>query len=370
MKAAIDLICRRLTSKDRSHTLSWVMLRANQLKHVGIDVDVLHEPIAIEAEYTAWEKYDTIFIYHEMAMQQFANSKIVNVYDIGYDKSAYFFERLIWPKHDHIKFISLDFPMLDYGNRGRYKAPRPATSQAWRDVNWEKVQERCDGITEWVLDPGFNYGDKTIRHMVMGDSHAHSAYKPKSMVHRKDARALQSILKKGLLNELTSHGYDLGQIDSLTTYYGSIDIRHHLCRDPNPTAATDTILKQYEEELKRAERPIELVTPLPIEDESRQIPKMGWYKGQPFYGPRAERQEVLKRFIGGLHEMAIRNNWTVFEWPKSWYEMDGVQFMNEYLEVPRSVHLGWKHYRWDLVNDRPNPWTEQKPSPKLDLLTF
>lgn len=365
-KCAIDLIVRRLTDDDRSHTLSWVMLRANQFKHVGIDVDVLHDRITPQADYRVWEKYDRVYVYHEMAMDQFQKSNIVNVYDIGFEKSAWFFERLIWPQHDHIEFVSLDFPMLDYGNRGAYKAPRPATSQAWKDVDWKKVQARCDASSNWVLDPGID----TSTHLVLGDSHAHSVYVPGAMVRRKDARTLAGALRKGFRNDAIEAGYPFDRLKRLTTYFGSIDIRHHILREPDPVGATKALLSAYEEELKRTNVPeIEVCTPLPIEDEARKIPKMGWYKGQSFYGTQAERINVLKQFNAGLQDMAARNKWDIFSWPEDWYKMDGKDFAHEKMEVPRSVHLGWKFYRWDLKNDKPN--AEHKVRiPSVSLLEF
>jgi len=354
VKAGIDLILRRLTEDEYSHVGSWPALRVNQFKHVGMEVETIHQSIAPEADYDAWKDYDTIYIYHDMAA--FPDRNIVNVYDIGLERSAWFFERLIWPKHDHIKFVSLDYKMIPYGNRCAYKAPRPATSEYWKRVDWPKVQQRCDGVTEWVLDPGFTYARGKMRHLVVGDSHAHSAYTPGSMVLRKDARALKGFLKKGVVNEITSAGYDLSEIDSFSAYHGSIDIRHHLCREPDPQVATRTLVRGYVEELKKLDgRPIELVVPLPIEDETRVVPHMGWYKGAPFYGTQAERKVLRDIFEEELREGAAKNKgWTIYKWPQAWYDMDGIEYMRTYMERPRSVHLAWKYYRWDLVKDEPN----------------
>lgn len=369
MKCAIDLIVRRLTENPKSHTLSWVMLRKNQFKHAGIEVDVLHEHITPKDEYRVWEKYDRVYVYHEMAMEQFVKSNIVNVYDIGFDKSAWYFERMIWPQHDHIEYVSLDFPMLDYGNRGRYKAPRPATSQAWKDVDWETVQLRCDKSTEWVLDPMIGRS----KHLILGDSHAHSAYVGGAIVRRKDARTLAGQLRKGFRADAVEAGYPYDGLDRLTTYFGSIDIRHHLMRDPDPKQATETLLKAYEEELKKAQgdygvKEIEVCTPLPIEDISRKIPKMGWYKGEQYFGSWEDRTERLHQFRGIIGEMCAKNGWDQFAWPDDWYKMDPKDFIQK-MEVPRSVHLGWCNYRWDLVKDEPNKALEQHV-PSVQLLEF
>lgn len=369
-KTGIDLIQRRLTDNEHSHVVSWAMLRMNQLRNLGIDCETIHDPIAPEAEYTAWEKYDVIYCYTDMAMANFVKSNIVNVYDVGFDKSAHYFLRLIWEKHKDIRFVSLDWPMLDLGRRGKYKSTRPVCSDTWRNADWDLYQRKCDSIAEneWILDPGYNYAKGRVRHLVVGDSHAHSAYKAGSMVLRKDGRTMAGVIKKGLLAEIADYGFDINDIDTLTCYHGSIDIRHHLCREPDPIAATKKLLADYEAELKKLNKPIELVTPLPIEDESRIIPKMGWYKGAAFFGTQAQRKEVLKTFIAEQHAMAARNGWTVFSWPKVWYDMDGVEFM-QLLERPRSVHLAWKNYRWDLKANVPNS-SHLKATASSSLLEF
>lgn len=70
--------------------------------------------------------------------------------------------------------------------------------------------------------------------------------------------------------------------------------------------------------------------------------------------------------------MAVRNSWTIFEWPEIWYTMDGVQFMSNYMERPRSVHLARKFYRWDLVNncENPNLLEIRSSKPVAKLLEF
>jgi hypothetical protein len=216
-----------------------------------------------------------------------------------------------------------------------------------------------------VLDPGHG----TSTHLVLGDSHAHSVYVPGAMVHRKDARTLAGALKKGFKNEIIEAGYKFDMLTRLTAYFGSIDIRHHILRDPNPKEYCAYLLKAYEAELLATGIPsIEVCVPLPIEDESRIIPKMGWYKGLAYYGTQAQRIEVLKQFTDGVHEMAARNKWDVFQWPADWYKMDGKDFI-QFMEKPRSVHLGWTNYRWDLLRDCPNA-VHTKHIPAVNLLEF
>lgn len=136
--------------------------------------------------------------------------------------------------------------------------------------------------------------------------------------------------------------------------------------------AEKDLLEKYEVELKSLNKKIELVTVLPIESEERKIPKSGFFKGTPFFGSREQRQELVKQFNDTLREMAVRNSWTIFEWPEIWYTMDGVQFMSNYMERPRSVHLARKFYRWDLVNncENPNLLEIRSSKPVAKLLEF
>lgn len=389
-KIGLDFIIRHMTDSQHSHEASWIYLRCNQLKRLGYDAEVIHDSIAPQADYHVWDRYDTIFIYHGMAVfpdddKAFGSVPVkvtdtkrlkkertapppVNVYDIGVDKSAYYFERLGWPQHENVHYVSMDIPLIPYGDRCLYKAPRDGTSQTWKNVDWKHVQKRCDRITDWCIDPLYDYGDPNVRHRItMGDSHCHSAYKPDSIVLRKDGRTMHSIARKGLIQEISDAGLDPNRTDAITAYYGNIDVRHHLCRQENPLQAAKELLGRYEEMLLKTERHIELVKLLPIEDESRIIPKMGWYKGTQFYGSRAERMEVLKVMNDGLAEMSVKHGWDYFQWPAEWYEMDGLEFF-QFMERPRSVHLAWKYYRWDLINDQPNPL--HKPSAAKALLEF
>jgi hypothetical protein len=346
MKAGLDLMSRKLADSEYSHQTSWAYIRANQLKNLGIDVDVLDNVPRGERD---WSKYDTIFIYHGM---DYRPGPTLNVYDGMVEHAAKAFARLAWPQHDHITYISLDHPMPDYGHLCKFKAG--TQSDYWKSCDWDAVSKRCLNV-EMIKEPALHYAPGKVRHIVIGDSHSHSAYKAGSMMLRKDGRTLNGILKKTIKREIEEYGYDLNDIDSLTCYWGNIDIRHHLCRESDPKAALKDLLQKYEAELKALEKPIELVTPLPIEDESRTIPKSGFYKGKPFSGSREERQELVEIFKDTLREMVARNSgWSLFEWPDAWYQVDGVAFMSNYMERPRSVHLGRRFYRWDLVNNVEN----------------
>ena len=358
MRAAIDMMPRNLPNSEYSHTGAWAFLRSNQLKNVGIDAKVLGGKGCRE-----WEEYDVVYLYHTMDFNN-KHPYMLNIFDGPQEHTAKFFERLIFPEHSHIKFISLDYPMPNYGYRCKWKRDRASDdskmSDYWRNVDWDAVQAKCDSITDWVLDPGVELlPDGKVHHthrkMTMGDSHSQSAYTSKSLIIRHDGRTMRGITKKSIKNEVVSHGFDWDQLDEITCYYGNIDIRHHLCREADPIKATKELVRDYATMLGRAgDKQIEVVCALPIEDESRKLPSTGYYLGTPFYGARDQRIQVMNVFNDCLREQASIYGWKIFEWPKSWYEMDGVEFMDTIMERPRSVHLARKYYRWDLVENRPN----------------
>ncbi len=383
---------RKFPDGEYSHTGSWGFLRANQLKHAGHP-----SPLVLNERgrgiKTDWREFELVYCYHGMDFEPY-HPYVLNIFDGPQEHVAKYFERLIWPQHDHIKYVSLDCPMPDYGYRCKRKRDRAdldtKMSDYWRHVvDWDKVQAKCESITEWMLDPGLTFYDDPLtfkeyqakkpithvghahKHLIIGDSHAHSAYVPKSLVLRKDGRTLRGIIKKGIKKEIIDYGFDYRQVKSMTCYWGNIDIRHHLCRESDPVAATKALLKDYEQELLKhsAEIDIELVTPVPIEDESRKLPSTGYFEKTPFFGTRAQRQEIVDVFKTELWEMGQKRGWSVFEWPEHWYKMDGVEFMEQIMERPRSVHLARKFYRWDLVADVPNPNLAGPPVVK-NLLSF
>src|ERR1017187_1738290 len=195
------------------------------------------------------------------------------------EHAAKFYARLAWPQHDHVKYLSLDFKMPDYGTLCKVK--KGTQSEYWKSIDWDAVSKRCQNVP-MITEPAQYYAPGKVRHLVIGDSHAHSAYRANSMVLRSDGRTLNGILKKGIIKEIVDWGLDPTQIDSFTCYWGNIDVRHHIYRDPNPITYLKDMLKRYEIELQKLDRPVELVTPAPIEDESRRIPTTGCFKGDPF----------------------------------------------------------------------------------------
>lgn len=374
MKYALDMVRGNLSSSLYSHTAMWAYLRANQLKHVGIDVQCLSGDSKAD-----WSEFDAVYLYHTMDFRP-DEPLALNLFGGTTEGNAKPFERL--SQHPNVKLISLDYPMPNYGMRCKNRC-KDGKDDYWNKVNWQAVQDHCNFSTDWVLDPGVRFTKPFMgfsrdewtrqaegihhihRKLTMGDSHAPSVYKPKSLVLRKDGRTLAGVLKKGLRKEAIDAGFDWDQVDEVTCYYGNIDIRHHVCRQGPTIADTLSYVKQlvhaYGMELQKyPEKKFELCYLLPVEDESRKLPATGYYEKTPFYGARYARQEAVKCFNDELYNLSIRYGYKLHKWPVDWYQMDGIEFMEEYMERPRSVHLARKHYRWDLVADMPNREKQSK----------
>lgn len=326
-KFALDLLPGTLTSSQYSHKLGWAMLRKCQLEHaLNIKIDILHGE--------SWDNYDTIFLYHSMEQ----DGETLNLFGGATKQNAVFFERIL--KYKDKSLVSLDIPMPDYGKLCKNRLKN--ADEYWSAIDWDAVSDVCKSIPE-MLHP------EITTKLVLGDSHSFSAYQPGYMTFRKDGRTLAGVLRKTIAKEIEDFMPGIkDKLTHITCYYGNIDIRHHICREDNRNQYIDNLVIEYEKQLlSLGIKNIEIVLPLPIEDESRKLPKTGWYKGTPFFGSREERKTVRDYFSSALVEMCKRNGWSIFEWPSRFFTCTPIEFMQTYMERPKSVHLAPLHHRFD-----------------------
>ena len=119
---------------------------------------------------------------------------------------------------------------------------------------------------------------------------------------------------------------DAGPINTfkkVELYFGNIDIRHHLCRvEGNHIDNAIELASRY---IQAAEKlPIDDVSIyelLPIEDESRKLPKSGYYKGKPFWGTWEQRNSARMAFYETLKTKAKRVK--VIKWTDYLLNRDG-----------------------------------------------
>ena len=167
------------------------------------------------------------------------------------------------------------------------------------------------------------------KNLVIGDSHSISAWENESYtISRNDGKTLHGFLKENR---------DLSKYEKITFYFGNIDIRFHLCRQQNPIDATVDLFNRYCEYASKHDST--LVQLLPIEDESRKIPKSGLYKGKEFYGTIEERKELRKIANKIMFDSGI----PMLIWPSNFLDEKG-NLKFEIMEPKHSVHIRPKYY--------------------------
>jgi hypothetical protein len=182
------------------------------------------------------------------------------------------------------------------------------------------------------------FADQTTK-MVIGDSHATSVWEPNYALLSINGKTQHSYIGDGIINHIKPH------IRTLRFYAGNIDIRFHIHR-------LNIDVKQYVKnlflqliELRKMGIIVELVQPLPIEDESRKLPLTGQYKGANFYGTCEERMAIRLEIDRLYRHLCEKWGIIYITWPKHYQEISG-RLSFSYMEPKSSVHLSPKHYKY------------------------
>jgi hypothetical protein len=249
--------------------------------------------------------------------------------------------RLLDLELDQVKGLDLPIPDIE-----KILRPRSVkTNFDFTDSEWEKIRsfQNCEIIKheDLVL---------YIRRVVVGDSHSISRYQSGTVVYRNDGLTMHRLVEDGVTPHLPDYF-----IPHLVINVGNVDIRHHLCRQVDPSSSARRMISNLRMHLEALQNQgkigsFEVTEPYPIEFEERKIPKTGYYKGTPFYGSHPERDRVRQIMA---NEMKYQFD-TVHEWPTNWFMIDPEDYAKTYMEKPGSVHLSPEFYEWDLVNNVKN----------------
>jgi len=331
-----------ISNKIHSHKAAQAIIYADQLKSAGYDVTIN----LVNNKVTDYSPYDEIYFYHGSDW-----SGNLNLFGgiQAYPNTAYI--EALSHFNGKIKSILIDFP--NYVSMFQTRLEK--ADMTWNGVHWENLRRLQNEAT--VVDPNMV---KRYRNIAFGDSHAICMYRPGwenvsvpfSTLHGSINRGFEEFIPEG------------GEYDRIETYFGNIDIRHHLCRFENPTKEAHKLADRYGEEIERIRKKYKAdVTawePLPIEDESRKIPKTGWYKGTPFYGSWQQRNDVRNAFTERL-----KSHTQVYSWIDNLVNTSG-QLDFEAMEKPQSVHLSRASYpHW-----QGKAWTEEKVEETSSLEEF
>lgn len=345
VRIGICPIVGKLSPKISSHKSGWAYMVCNQLWHAGYK----NAEVITDTE-TPWSEYDVILIEHGMEFKG-----TFNIFGGSNDDLYHQIDRIFTTG---VRMYSLHCDMPCIGELVETRLKTGSELFKTLEPKIDKIKEICANIKR------VDHVEQTKR-LCFGDSHSFSHYSPGFMCSRHDGLTLHGATTRGF------DQYVWPWIDQVRVYLGNIDVRHHLMRQKNPQEAVEKLVKSYERELKKLEAkricPIEVVAALPIENESRKIPKTGYYKGEPYAGTWQERTALVKQLNRGIEEMCARNKYEFTKHPEVFYNtLDELSF--DVMEKPKSVHIARQFYRWDLVNDTPNHELKASKKPKPEAL--
>lgn len=196
--------------------------------------------------------------------------------------------------------------------------------------------------------------------VTVGDSHGISMYRPGWTVNSVPFKTLFGALKEGLLKYVLEPYDSHDKIEEVELYFGNIDVRHHLCRQPDAREATINLASEYVKQASELRtilpnvKNITVCELLPIEDESRVIPKSGTYEGRGFWGTWSERNAVRSHFNELCSILCARQGISFKVWTDYLLNEKG-QLDFKHMEYKRSVHLSrmsYPHWQGTDWNDK------------------
>lgn len=285
MKTAFVGIMNNPSTSINSHSAGW-----NELVRLSIDQDSV-----ILTEKDDWTKYDRIIINHGPNFKEGSFNIIGGISFEVQDR----IRKIIECKQLGKKIYQFDgFQMDDFVTKRKL------------DFSW---YGKIDQI----------YIDRKSK-LLLGDSHSISVWPGvEYSIHRIDGKTLYGFLK---------NPYPANYL-----YLGNVDIRFHLCRQPDPEQATIELVKRYINYAKECGAKVSCL--LPVESESRKIPLSGTYKGKKFFGSREIRSKLVNIFNSYLLDSGLEVN----QWPQSWYT-DIEFYEKEVMEPKQSVHIRPRYY--------------------------
>lgn len=331
-KIGITSLISNITTREGSHKGGWSRLLKCQLNNLG------HNDVTILDNKNSLSQFDVIIF--DLGAE-FSGS--LNMFG-GLDEKV--FKRL-----NEIK----DFKGSLYSWRNELPSILTLNGRRTNESTCEGFKQTPETFlndVQSVLNTTqvFNHAYRTDT-LLIGDSHTPSVWTPAAMIERRDGRTLNGMIENYTVKKYLGLLKDAGcEIKHVHIHCGSIDVRHHVCRekDPEQTVAgylINLVAQMYE--IGYDER-VTLNHTMGIEDESRELPKTGYFKGTPFYGNWELRNrcrlifnEVVDDYTKGCP------GWKSLGFPEYFFDDSG-KLRFEVMEKPQSVHLSPEHYRWNL----------------------
>ena len=259
--------------------------------------------------------------------------------------------------------LGIDFPAYDEMIADRIKVAQAAgkkVQQEWLDVdiaNLKRMRTTSTTVQYPFVTPK----------LVIGDSHAICMHRPGWTVNSVPFTTLNGAINRGLATYIETV-MPVSQVKSLECYFGNIDLRHHLCRlEGDPIIHARELANRYVNAVANLQiQDISIYELLPIENESRKLPSTGYYKGKPFWGTWAEREDVRTLFNSILKQECPKSGIKFIEWTEYLTNAKG-ELDFKFMEKPQSIHLSREFYpHWTGQEHFPVP---TKPAHKLKETT-
>lgn len=357
-----------------AHRRGWMEVCRKRLEHLfgGVTVQVLDG----EEVHEKWLDYDRVFFHHGLYWYGKDSSYSVNAYGGMSDMMAgRWFKRFTVLKEILLKTPPETQLSLEYHwpKRLFYKVKRRLTLGG---MGSHPLVGLVTEIEEMFAKA--SYGDKydlwsqnrlydPAMGVVIGDSHVGASWLPGQIALRNDRETLHGVLKRNLLTKIRDGLGITGSaphLRELTFHYGNIDVRHHLCRQPDPRESARILAENYLAQVIEAAdglgvrgktQQLTIVEPYPIENESRPVIKSVFYEGQPFWGTWKERSDIRDYLSDLLDLGCAKNGINYHRWPEE-FRNEKRELKFEVMEWPRSIHLSPRFYRWDFMKERENQY--------------
>lgn len=326
----ITHLLSNITTRPDSHKGGWTRLLKCQLNHCGYpNVKILDNKDSLN---------DFQYIIFDLGAE-FSGS--LNMFG-GLDEKT--FKRLQELEQFQGEFLSWrnDLPDISVLEARRNNA---STCEDFKTTNGDFIPRVCEKLK---MVRKFDHAYKTNR-LLISDSHGPSVWDPSFIIERRDGRTLQGLLDNHTIPKYLNL---IPDIDMLQIHCSSIDIRHHVFRESNPEEHIAFMAQRLLDQSQVFQGHKIFTQTMGIEDESRELPKTGYFKGTAFCGTWEQRNlartifnEVIE--LGATEISAHHSLASVQALPDFFFDETG-KLKFDVMEKPGSVHTSPAFYRTNL----------------------
>lgn len=355
-KALVSTPFIPISKFPHSHRGAQGVIYADMIRATGLDVTC---NMSLDLYHEDFNAFDQLWVYHGNDWTNHLNL-FGGLQNFPY---AFNFENFCRFKGP-VFSLGIDFP--DYHSMLHHKIDlavgkgKPVQPE-WLRIDWDNLKRmQAEAVT--VVHPN------PTNRLVIGDSHAICLYRPGWTMESIPFKTLHGALNIGLENLLPAvYGGDWDAVSEVDLYFGNIDIRHHICRQEDPSGAVRDLAVRYVDHAvhlaeKGCGRRVRIYEPLPIENESRTIPKTGYYDGKPFHGTWEERNKARFDLAKEIETLLTYDRFykgrgvELVRWTGHLFNSRGELDFKK-MERPKSIHLSraaypyWQGVDWNGPQD-------------------